>query len=88
MEVETAELTLESLLEHAEEHLSAEVAEGGGLVGVDGELGSNSIDIWNLRLELRRKLRQGLRTRLGRRRVGKWLRRGLRLTKMSIELHP
>ena len=25
-------------------------------------LGCNSIDIWNLRLELRRKLRQGLRT--------------------------
>ena len=28
-------------------------------------LGCNSIDIWNLRLELGRKLGQGLRTRLG-----------------------
>ena len=29
------------------------------------KLGCNSIDIWNLRLELGCKLRQGLRTRLG-----------------------
>ena len=41
--------------------------------------GCNSIDIWNLRLELRRKLRQGLRMRLGRRRCllnctpGSWI---------------
>ena len=41
-------------------------------------LGCNSIDIWNLRLELGRKLRQGLRTRLGRRRIERWLRHGLR----------
>ena len=33
-------------------------------------LGCNSIDIWNLRLELGRKLRQGLRTRLGRCQIG------------------
>ena len=29
------------------------------------ELGRNSIDIWNLRLELGRKLRQGLKMLLG-----------------------
>ena len=31
---------------------------------VDQVLGCNSMDIWNLRLELGRKLRQGLRTSL------------------------
>ena len=33
-----ASLVMSHLLEHAEEHLPAEVAEGGRLVGVDGEL--------------------------------------------------
>ena len=66
------------LLEHAEEHLPAEVAECGRLVGV--ALGCNSIDIWNLRLELGRKLRQWLRKRLGRQPIERWLRRGLRLS--------
>ena len=41
-------------------------------------LGHNSIDIWNLRLEIRCNLRQGLRTCLGRRRIGRRLRLGLR----------
>ena len=53
-----------------------------------GTQGCNSIDIWNLRLELGRKLRQGVRTLIGRRRMGRWLRRKLRPSKMSIELHP
>ena len=55
----------------------------------DGPAGCNSIDIcWNLRLELRCKLRQGFRTCLGRRWMGQWLRRGLRPSKMSVELYP
>ena len=54
----------------------------------DYDQGCNSIDILNLRLELRHKLRQGLRTRLGRCRIGRRLRHGLRPSKMSIELHP
>ena len=37
MEVETAELTLESLLEHAEEHLSTPVTECWRLVRMQGE---------------------------------------------------
>ena len=38
-------------------------AELAGIFG--GVLGCNSIDIWNLRFELRRKLRQLLRSHLG-----------------------
>ena len=34
------------------------------------DLGCNSIDIWNLRLEVGRKVRQGLRTHLGRQQMG------------------
>ena len=46
------------------------VEDGVGRVGLRAgleqqALGCNSIDIWNLRLELGRKLRQGLRTGLG-----------------------
>ena len=33
--------------------------------GGERDQGCNSIDIWNLRLELGRKLGKGLRTRLG-----------------------
>ena len=49
-------------------------------VDADGEhddvvevLGRNSIDICNSRLELGRELRQGLRTRSGRCRIGQWI---------------
>ena len=45
---------------------------------MSADQGCNSKDIWNLRIEIRRNLRQGLRTCLGRRRIGQWLRRGLR----------
>ena len=54
-----------------------EAGGGGQLILYNGQ-GCNSKDIWNLRLELGRKLRQMLRTRLGRRRIGRWLNRGLR----------
>ena len=46
---------------------AARHARGQGKDGLEvvsrGQLGCNSIDIWNLRLELRRNLKQGLRTR-------------------------
>ena len=44
----------------------------------DSDQGCNSIENWNLRFELGHKLRQGLRTRLGRRWIGRRLRLGLR----------
>ena len=40
--------------------------------------GGDSLDIWNLRLELECKLRQELRTCLGRFRIGCWIRQALR----------
>ena len=48
----------------------------------EGQAGVQFNTFWNLRLELRCKLRQGLRTRLGRYHIGQqlrlWLRLGLR----------
>ena len=44
------------------------------IFAVMGMQGGNLIDIWNLRLELRLKLRQGLRTHLGNRLIRHWVR--------------